>query len=273
MSKAIEQSIKEKLKTISKKEGLPFNQLLETLFLERFLVRMSKSKYNENFIFKGGMCLDQFLNIGRETRDLDFLLHKLEANNEKVKTIFKEIADLDNNDGFSFGNVDLGLLSIVHKKYPGFRISIVGKLGQVKQKITVDIGVGDVVRPRVIEVELMQSHKPLFEDAIKIGAYPPEYIFSEKLEAIIHLAEVNGRMKDFYDCLSIIREVPIVKDNFKEAIQDTFSNRGTTFSLIPEYGEILGTKWNAFTSRNKIKELDLERVILEINNFLKTLEI
>lgn len=271
MSKAIEQSIKEKLKTISKKENLPFNQLLETLFLERFLVRISKSKYREDFIFKGGMCLDQFLNIGRVTRDLDFLLHKFEANNEKIKAVFNEIASLECNDGFSFGNVDLSLLSIVHKKYPGFRISIEGKLGQVKQKITVDIGVGDVVRPRVIDVELMQAHKTLFKDAIKISAYPPEYIFSEKLEAIIHLGEINGRMKDFYDCLRIIREVPGVNDNFKEAIQNTFSNRGTKFSHIPEYGEILGTKWNAFKSRNKIKELDLEQVILEINNFLKTL--
>jgi len=52
MSKAIEQGIKEKLKVISKKESLPFNQLLETLFLERFLVRIGKSKYNENLIFK-----------------------------------------------------------------------------------------------------------------------------------------------------------------------------------------------------------------------------
>jgi predicted nucleotidyltransferase component of viral defense system len=75
MSKAIEQSVKEKLKNISKKEGVAFQILLETLFLERFMVRLATSNYNKNFIFKGGMCLDQYLEMGRETRDLDFLMH------------------------------------------------------------------------------------------------------------------------------------------------------------------------------------------------------
>lgn len=72
------------------------------------------------------MCLNQYLNIGRETRDLDFLLHKL------------------------------------------------GNLGQIKQKITVDVGVGDVVRPRLLEVELMKDQGALFEEGITLSAYPPE---------------------------------------------------------------------------------------------------
>lgn len=271
MNQAKEQSIKEKLKAISKKEGIPFNQLLETLFLERFLVRISKSKYKENFIFKGGMCLSQFLSIGRETRDLDFLLNDLAANSEKIQSIFNEIAKHDLVDGFHFGKIELSALSIEHKKYPGFRVSIEGKLGQVKQKITVDIGVGDVVRPRVIVVELLQTRKTLFNDNVEMSAYPPEYIFSEKLEAIIHLGEINGRMKDFYDCLGIIREKSISKDNFKEAIQETFLNRATEFSYVPNLEEALGTRWNAFTKKNKIKDLELNEVIKEINSFLKKL--
>jgi hypothetical protein len=63
----------------------------------------------------------------------------------------------------SFG---LGPHSIVHKKCSGFRISILGKLRQVKQKVIVDNGVWDVVRPREKDVELIQTHKPLFEGAI-----------------------------------------------------------------------------------------------------------
>ena len=36
MSKSVEQSIKHKLKDISKRLNIPFNSLLEMLFLERF---------------------------------------------------------------------------------------------------------------------------------------------------------------------------------------------------------------------------------------------
>ena len=82
MSKAKEQSIKEKLKNKSRKEAIAFNTLLETFFLERFMARISKSKFKENLIFKGGMCLAQYLSLGRETRDLDFLLHKIDSSQQ-----------------------------------------------------------------------------------------------------------------------------------------------------------------------------------------------
>ncbi len=45
----------------------------------------------------------------------------------------------------------------------------------------------------------MNDKGALFEEGITLSAYPPEYIFSEKLEAIIYLDEANSRMKDFHD--------------------------------------------------------------------------
>lgn len=271
MSKANEHSVKEKLKNITKKEGIAFNILLETLFLERFMVRLATSRFKDHFIFKGGMCLDQYLDIGRETRDLDFLLHKLESKVENIQNIFEEVATVENGDGFEFDEVTLSTLAIEHKKYPGYRMSINGKLGQIRQKITIDVGVGDVVRPRILEVELMRDKGALFEEVITLNAYPPEYIFAEKLEAIIYLDEVNGRMKDFHDCIQIIRDKSISKDEFKNAILETFSNRNTTLSYIPNHEEKLGMRWNSFIKKNKIEKSDLSQVILEINNFMKSI--
>ncbi len=273
MSKAIEQSIKEKLKKISKSEGTSFQVLLETLFLERFMVRLAASKHRKNFIFKGGMCLDQYLEMGRETRDLDFLMHKIESNAEEVRKIFEEIAGGKVNDGFVFAEVELDLLSTLHKKYPGYRMSIIGKLGQIRQKLTVDVGVGDVVRPRLLEVELLRDKGPIFEASIKINAYPPAYIFAEKLEAIIHLGESNGRMKDFFDCFQILKEDSIQKDDFKEAIHATFTNRGTKLSRIPNIADELSSRWNGFVRKNKIEDLELGSVIVAINKFLSRLGI
>lgn len=269
MSKAIEQSVKEKLKNISKKEGVAFQILLETLFLERFMVRLATSNYNKNFIFKGGMCLDQYLEMGRETRDLDFLIHKIESSADKVQKIFEEIASIKMDDGFEFIHIKLDLLSTEHKKYPGYRVSVTGQLGQIKQLITVDVGAGDVVRPKLIEVELFQDKVPIFETSIKVSAYPPEYIFAEKLEAIIHLGEVNGRMKDFYDCMKIIQEASISKEQFKEAIEETFSNRGTKVGLIPDHAAQLDLRWSGFVRKNKISNVEIGEVILIINEFLK----
>lgn len=269
MNKATEQSIKQKLKNISKETKVPFNNLLDTLFLERFLVRISKSKYAENLIFKGGMCLAQMIDLGRETKDIDFLLTKIKGNLETIKNIVEEISATDIEDGFLFSSIEVSELSIEHKKYPGFRILVQGKLGQIKNRVSIDIGVGDVVRPKALDVELMNSRGPIFEDSINLKSYPPEYIFSEKLEAILYLGDLNSRMKDFYDCYCLIQEGVLDKKKLKIAIKETFENRGTEFSLISEPTESFTLKWNSFSRKNRVEGLKLETVISEINKFIK----
>lgn len=269
MSKATEQRVKQKLKTISKDSKVPFNSLLDTLFLERFLVRISKSQYADKLIFKGGMCLAQIIKLGRETKDIDFLLTTVKANLQSTKKIMKEIAAIKINDNFVFTHVSVEELSIEHKKYPGYRVSIQGSLGQIKNKITIDIGIGDVVRPKALDVELINSNGPLFEETISLIAYPPEYIFSEKLEAILYLGDINSRMKDFYDCYRMIEVGVLDKKQLKQALEETLKNRQTTLNQIPTPSKAMNTKWQAFIKKNKIDSLDLSTVVLQINNFLK----
>lgn len=74
MTKSIEQSIKDKVKTISKEQNRQFGEVWQAVILERFLVRVSQSEYKNQFIFKGGLCLQKYLKVGRSTMDLDFLL-------------------------------------------------------------------------------------------------------------------------------------------------------------------------------------------------------
>ena len=107
------------MKLIEKESGIKFNRLIETLFLERILVRVSKSKNKEKLIFKGGMCLNQFLDLGRGTKDIDFLLRELTSNEKNLKVIFDEIMRLDVKDGFQFDPVEVSQLSLENKKYPG----------------------------------------------------------------------------------------------------------------------------------------------------------
>ena len=98
------------------------------------------------------------------------------------------------------------MIGVPQKKYLGYRISLKGQLGQIKNKILVDIGLGDIVRPKILEIELMNYKKPLFEKTTRLNSYPAEYIFLEKIEAILYLGENNSRMKDFYDCHCLIKK-------------------------------------------------------------------
>lgn len=258
MSKSREQSIKQKLRDISQKEKISFNRLLDNLFLERFLSRISLSTYKEQLIFKGGMCLAQFINLGRETRDIDFLLTKITSTKEVISRVIQEIIAIDPGDDFIFAFKDISQLSLEHKKYPGLRILLEGQLGQIKNKVSIDIGVGDVVRPRYIDVKLMKSKIPLY-------SYPPEYIFSEKFEAILHHAELNSRMKDYYDCYRMIAENVLDDKQLRESLQETTFNRGTPLTLIHKDTSAFENLWKGFLKKNKIENLDLSSVVEVIN--------
>ena len=269
MSKRTEQSIKSKLKNISKELNTPFNSLLETLFLERILVRIGKSKYADKLIFKGGMCLAQFIKLGRETKDIDFLLTQYDGSIETVKKVFTEVAAIDAGDDFTFSLLSVFELSIEHKKYPGYRISLQGELGQIKNRISIDIGFGDVVTPGYVKVDLMKTKKHLFEDSVSLKSYPPEYIFSEKYEAILHHGVLNSRMKDYYDCYRIIQESVLNETKLKQALIETTSNRGTKLTLISGDTEVFEKMWKNFIKGVKVKKLDLKEIILTINTVIK----
>ena len=271
MSKATEQRIKQKLKDITRTTGIPFNTLLETLFLERFLARLANSTYRDRLIFKGGMCLANYIDLKRSTKDIDFLLSAMDGSKENVEAILSEVAAVDLTDEVTFIEINVTLLSLVHKKYPGYRIKFGGRLGKIRSKINIDIGVGDVVKPKIQNIYLLKAKEPLFEDSVSLLSYTPEYIFSEKLEAIIHHGEANGRMKDYFDCWQLILNEIISDAGLKEAIDDTSKNRGTKITLIPDYSTQHDHKWKTFIRRNDLDSIGIADVINTINRKLESL--
>lgn len=232
-TKAIEQSTKEKVKGIAQKQNRTFNDVWQEVVLERWLARLAISPYKKNFIFKGAMCLLRYIELQRETRDLDFLIKDLTVSMLDVKKYLTEVSVLILNDGFIFENLDVGPLSHAHMKYPGYQVSVTGKLGNTKTKVFIDIGVGDAVKPTEITMKLLGTGKaPLFEKEIHLWAYPVESIFAEKLETAIARADQNSRMKDYHDLLLLVRSNVMDKKAVKSAIKATFENRGTELKKL-----------------------------------------
>ena len=233
MSKAIEQSVKEKVKTISQQQGRTFNDVWQEVVLERWLARLASSPYLKNFIFKGAMCLLQYVGLQRETRDLDFLIKDLPPSIDDVRKYLTEVSGLSLKDGFTFENLDVHPLRHPHMKYPGHQVSVVGKLGATKTKIFIDIGAGDAVRPTEITMKLLGTNKtPIFEKEIHLWAYPVETIFAEKLETAVSRSDQNSRMKDYHDLMVLIRGEVVDKKKLKAAIKATFENRGTQIKKL-----------------------------------------
>ena len=58
--------LKDWINNMSKKNNLVANTVLQNFMMERFLERISVSRYKENFIFKGGFLIAAMVGVDRE---------------------------------------------------------------------------------------------------------------------------------------------------------------------------------------------------------------
>lgn len=269
--------LKDKLKNVSKEKNIEFNILLRTYMYERFIERLSVSKYRDNFILKGGFYLSNFLGIDkRTTMDIDTAFKNSNFTEENIIKMIKEIIAIDLED-----NVKLSYSGISpirdEDEYGGYRIVIDVKMANIKDKFHLDIATGDPITPK----EIQYSYKTVLEDRnIKVWAYNIETVLAEKLETIFNRGELNGRMKDFYDVYLIymMKWDSVSLDHFKKAIYKTFAKREYTgdplrsINLIRE-SNLIKERWNNYLRKNKyIEKIDLDVILDCIIKILNQIE-
>jgi predicted nucleotidyltransferase component of viral defense system len=278
-----EQGLKDRLQAISKERGINFNECWKKLLLERFLSRLSRSTYTQQFIFKGGFLLAYIMEIGRETTDLDFLLTSINASEDEIKEAIEEIIAIESEDGFSFSYEGIELLEQPHMDYPGYRVGLKAAFGRMRDKIQIDVGIGDVVTPTIRELQFLQYRgKPMFECEISLVVYPSETIFAEKLETVLSKGAANSRMKDYHDLLLLACEPHMINlHKLQVSLKNTFSNRGTTLELIDFKTDELKPMQKLWTAH--IKNLgrvaqklklpeNIQDIIIELNKIIKNVE-
>lgn len=274
-----ETALKDRIKQIAKHKGITFNECWKSLLLERVLARIVKSKHSDKFIFKGGFFLSYALNIGRETVDLDFLLTKIKAEQPEVRAIFGDIVAVTHTDGFSFSLDGIEDLAQPHMKYPGFRISLNATMGKMRDKVQVDLGIGDAVEPEENRILLFHyKDKPIFEDEITLLTYPLETVFAEKLQTLVSRGAANSRMKDYHDLLVLSRSGRLRVKKLRAAIKATFTHRDTEQTFPVRFSSVDIEKLQAIWARHvrehneaahdvKLPD-EISRVIQEINKQL-----
>lgn len=87
------------------------------------------------------------IELGRETQDLEFLLTKINASESEIIDAIKEIAQEPLDDGFSYKYNSIEILNQPHMSYPGYRINLDVQFSNMKNRMQIDVGVGDVVTP------------------------------------------------------------------------------------------------------------------------------
>lgn len=276
MNRSIEHSFKSRIRNIAREKRIDPAQLWQNLVLERFLVRLSKSKFAPHFILKGGVLLAHYVELSRYTQDLDFLIHNL--NNEVVilEQALLNVIQTPIDDGFEFSDLKVSDLPHPHMKYPGVRATMWSLFGKTRFQVKVDLGFGDLITPTKMTIPLTQgNNETLFESHVEVPCYPKEFIFAEKLETIIYRGADNSRMKDYHDLYVLIESGQLEADKTEKVIQSVFEHRETKLSFPISFTidvrDGLQKYWTAhlrgLPSTHTMPK-DLDEVIRQINSWL-----
>ena len=219
-------SLKAKASNLAKTINIPNKYIIQSFIFESLLKRISKSKYKNNFIIKGGLLLSSIFGVDlRSTMDLDTTIKGLSLNIDTITKVINEIISININD-----NILLEIENIKkireEEEYNGFNVNLKANFDGLKTNLMIDITTGDIITYKEIEYK----YQTLFdEEPISIMTYNYETIIAEKFEAIISRNIDNTRMKDYYDLFMLIKlkGKEINPETLRKAITNTAQNRNT----------------------------------------------
>jgi hypothetical protein len=244
---------------------------------EGFMRRLSASRYRRQFILKGGLLLQCLAPItSRTTRDIDLLGTGIGNDKTAIQQAFATMLVMDEDDGLRFDIESLELEDITEgNEYTGIRLRVPCKLGNIRNRIQVDVGFGDAVArsPRELNYPVLVDGRPFTVDS-----YPLPVVIAEKFEAMIALADVNSRMKDFWDVAFLLKGFDLHDEEIETALRVTFKQRGTlmpdeptVFSLPYETSDRALGLWSAFLKRTRLPSITWRETLATIRDRLQPL--
>ena len=231
------------MKNIAKNKHISAQLVMQNYMLERLLERISISKYQQNFILKGGFLIAAMVGLDtRTTMDLDGTIKGMPVNEQTIREMFEEICKIELDDDVTFTFRSIGEIR-EGDEYTGYRVALSANFPPMAVPLKLDITTGDKITPREVEYQF----KLLLEDrSISVLAYNLETIMAEKLETVISRGDQNTRPRDYYDVyiLAKLQYANITPNALKVALAATAKKRGST-AVLKEYRGIMDTVKNS----------------------------
>lgn len=218
------------IKLVKQGAGLSANEIRVIVALERIVARLSAdATLDAHLVYKGGFVLLKTLGSERFTRDLDALGVNLDK--EKIAELVPAALARDIHDGYWYVEIRVEDLE-AQGEYGALRFDCAYQIGDPPAKkeaikklsrIHFDVGFGDELTTD-LKRATMPSLLPAESNA-SWRVYPPEFIFSEKLQTLVGRQSANSRSKDVHD-LGILFDKCDPK-KMLSAIEKTFARRKT----------------------------------------------
>lgn len=231
------------IKNLAKEKHISAQLVMQNFMLERLLERISVSKYQQNFILKGGFLIAAMVGLDtRATMDMDTTIKGLPVNEQTIREMFGEICRIELDDDVSFSFRSIGEIR-EGDEYTGYRVSLLANYPPMAVPLKLDITTGDRITPKEIEYRF----KLLLENrSISVLAYNLETIMAEKLETVISRGDQNTRPRDYYDIyiLTKLQYSNINIERLKKALSATTEKRGSSI-VVKDYRRIMNAVKNS----------------------------
>lgn len=270
-TKNIPASILARLRNQAEVLERPYAEIHQYFAMERFLYRLSQTKYADKFILKGGLLFYVWnLSMRRPTRDIDFRGYVSSDSDNLLRIINIIIQESNPEDGIIFDPQSVSVEQTqIDADYLGVRVKLTALLERTRIPLQIDIGFSDELASKAESIKYPNILPNLKSTQMK--SYPKEAVVAEKFHAMVRHAEFNSRMKDYYDLWLILQTFEFESVNLQKAIEITFGQRDTDLpterpiGLTVEFGLSNQLNWISFLEKSKL-EMD------ENANFVQAIE-
>lgn len=218
------------LQNQARRDGRGTQQLLTLYVVERWLARLARSPYADQFVLKGGMLLAAF-DARRPTADADALARHLANDQNTILARVVEIAQFPDDDGGVEFLSDTAIARTIRDDalYAGVRITIDARIATAAVKFRLDVNFGDPITPAPRQLDL-PSIRPGAPPVPVLG-YPIETVLAEKIVTAITLGAANTRARDYADIYTLTGQHDLTHAVMGEALRATAEFRQA--SLVP----------------------------------------
>ena len=198
--------------------------------VERWLARLARSPYADQFVLKGGMLLAAF-DARRPTADADALARHMANDQNTLLARVVEIAQFPDDDGGVEFLSDTAIARTIRDDalYAGVRITMDARIATAAVKFRLDVNFGDPITPAPRQLDL-PSIRPGAAPVPVLG-YPIETVLAEKIVTAITLGAANTRVRDYADIYTLTGQHDLTHAVMGEALRVTAEFRRA--SLVP----------------------------------------
>ncbi|HEY0217389.1 MAG TPA: nucleotidyl transferase AbiEii/AbiGii toxin family protein [Cellulomonas sp.] len=260
----------DRLADLGRGESRPAAELYTLYTLERFLDRLGRTEFREDFVLKGGILLAAY-RLRRPTSDIDMQAVDLTLDVAHMNAVIEAVAGVTADDGVALDPGSTIVRPIRDDdQYAGLRVVVreVTLHGRrIPGGLKLDVSTGDPIWPEATTVRL----PGLLGGHIELLGHPLPTVIAEKTVTVLQRGTQSTRWRDYVDVRELAQRYSFTAVELRAAGESVAIHRGVDLgplaAVTAGYGRVGQARWAAWVARQGLAastRADLEDQVADV---------